>query len=152
MKKILLKDIVIKAGTAMEVAPSKTERSEGHFGCTIGLTKDSTGDFIYYVDPDDPELNEWFGEEGAEFQAVKNNIINFSDATLEDIPPERVLEAAKGELQQVLILGIEKNDPEGFYFCSSTSDKRDSLWLVENFKHQLMNGFADVTDAEIEDD
>jgi len=145
MKKILLQDIVIKAGTVFETAPWKTTRCEDHFSHVIGLTDDTSGDLCYYIDPDDPKMKEWFGEEGEEFKAKPNNVIFINDKpTTLNIPPERVLEAAKGQLKRVLVLGTDK---EGlFYFCSSTSDKKESLWLVDNFKNQLLNGFKDLED------
>lgn len=145
MKKILLQDIIIKAGTVFTEAPNESFRCKGHFNHVIGLSNDTSGDLTYYIDPDDPELKEWFGEEGEEFQAKANNIILIDDkATTLSIPPERVLEAAKGQLQRVIVLGVDK---EGlFYFCSSTSNKKECLWMVDNFKNQLLNGFRDLTD------
>ena len=61
-KFVLLKDVVIPAGSVFTVAPSKTQRSDGHFCHIVGLTKDSAGDFIYYIDDNDPELEQWFTE------------------------------------------------------------------------------------------
>jgi len=61
MEKVLLKDIVIPAGTVFTEAPVKTERfGSGHFETTIGLTKDSCGSVNYCVD--DPELKGWFAD------------------------------------------------------------------------------------------
>lgn len=59
----LKKDIVIPAGTVFHPASCKTVRfQDGHAVACIGLTKDSTGDLNYFVDPDDEELKEWFEE------------------------------------------------------------------------------------------
>ena len=61
MKKILKKDIVIKAGTIMHEAPIKTTRhGDCHFQCCIGLSDDSHGFFTYCID--DPVLDEFFEE------------------------------------------------------------------------------------------
>lgn len=65
MKKVLLKDIVIPAGTVLSDAPSRTERSDGIFAeCVIGLSKNSFGTFTYEVNPEDKEdqeiLKEYF--------------------------------------------------------------------------------------------
>ena len=60
MKKRLLKDIVIPAGTIFDEAPVRIEYHEYSYAQTIGLTKDSHGDFIYCFDPNDPEIGEWF--------------------------------------------------------------------------------------------
>lgn len=61
MKKVLIKDIVIPAGTIFTDAPSKIELC-GDFGeATIGLTKDTCGRIIYPIVGDDEELlKEWF--------------------------------------------------------------------------------------------
>ena len=146
MKKVLLQDIVIKAGTVFDSAARKTERlGEGHFCHVIGLTNDSSGDLVYYVDPADPDLAEWFGEEGDEFKGEAGNIILIDNKPSHlNVPPERVLEAAKGNLERVLVLGVEKGPDGLFYFCSSTSDKKECLWIVDNFKNQLLNGFKDL--------
>ena len=59
MEKVLLKDIVIPKGTVFRTAPVRTDRSgNDHYDCTIGLTKNSCGDFTYCID--DPKLEEWF--------------------------------------------------------------------------------------------
>ena len=62
MKKVLIKDIIIPAGTIFIDAPTKIETCEDVFGeCVIGLTKDSYGTFVYDIDGDDKEkLKEWF--------------------------------------------------------------------------------------------
>lgn len=60
---VLKKDIVIPAGTVFSRAPVKTERvGDQHFSHIIGLTNDSSGDLTYFIDPDDPALDEWFME------------------------------------------------------------------------------------------
>lgn len=56
MKKVLLKDIVIPAGTILTRAPKKTERvSDDFYSALIGLSKNTCGDFIYCIS-DDPEI------------------------------------------------------------------------------------------------
>ena len=61
MKKVLLKDIVIPAGTVFMDAPSKTIRSNGFGEAVIGLTKDSSGSLVYDIEGDDSDiLKEWF--------------------------------------------------------------------------------------------
>jgi len=60
MKKVLLKDIVIPAGTIFDDAPSKTERADGcYVDCVVGLTKNTAGTFTYEVSD---ELVEWFAD------------------------------------------------------------------------------------------
>jgi len=47
---VLLKDIVIPAGTVLRSAPQHTQRvGEGHYSCTVGLDPNSSGTFEYYV-------------------------------------------------------------------------------------------------------
>jgi len=59
---------VITAGTVFSPAPRKTERYSGEdFECIIGLTKDTSGSFVYNLDSsiDDKQkriLKEWFLE------------------------------------------------------------------------------------------
>ena len=56
MKKVLIKDIVIPAGTVFDSAPSKTERFAGsHIQAIIGLSKDSSGSIEYCLDDMDNE-------------------------------------------------------------------------------------------------
>lgn len=64
MKKKLLKDLVIPAGTIFTEAPRKTARKCPGFGETIfGLTDDSFGSVVYDIEGDDAEkLKEWFGD------------------------------------------------------------------------------------------
>lgn len=58
MKKVLLKDIVIPAGTVFYDTPTKREFSKGCFvEAVVGLTKDTAGMFSYEVSAD---LGEWF--------------------------------------------------------------------------------------------
>lgn len=63
----LLKDIVIPAGTRFDQAPEKTERGgEGHVSHIVGLSKDTSGDFVYFAgEPGSVEreqLKEFFSE------------------------------------------------------------------------------------------
>lgn len=60
----LKKDIVIPAGTKFWSADGiRRNYIRDYYGHIFGLTKNSYGDLIYMIDPDDdPELNEWFEE------------------------------------------------------------------------------------------
>jgi len=59
---VLRKEIVIPAGTVFHECESL--RSDYHSGdnfeTIVGLTKDSSGNFVYCVDPLDKELDDWF--------------------------------------------------------------------------------------------
>ena len=60
MKVRLKRDILIPAGTILDDAPRRIELCKGHVEHIVGLTKDSAGSLIYFVDPDDKALAEWF--------------------------------------------------------------------------------------------
>ena len=64
MEKVLLKDIVIPAGTVFSDAPTETRRAPGNFGETvIGLSKNTYGTLVYELNGDDAdELAEWFAD------------------------------------------------------------------------------------------
>lgn len=60
-KKVLIKDIVIPAGTIFMQAPVKTERfGDDHIECFVGLTKDTSGSFTYDISDDKDKLKEYF--------------------------------------------------------------------------------------------
>ena len=60
-KKVLKKDIVIKAGTVFDcIDGRKSDYISGNYSSTLGLTKDSCGEFIYGFDTGDKDINEWF--------------------------------------------------------------------------------------------
>lgn len=63
-------------------------------------------------------------------------LITFRGVTSLDLPPERILEAAKSELKHVVVLGYDKED--NFYFASSMADGGDVLWLIETLKLRLL--------------
>lgn len=61
IKMVLLKDIVIPKGTVLTQAPSKSERwGEDHFEATIGLSPNTSGEFIYCIDADAEIMDEYF--------------------------------------------------------------------------------------------
>ena len=78
------------------------------------------------------------------------NIHNFkivpkSDTSLEEKDDvnqaELVLEAAVGELSEVLLIGQTLDGQ--LYIAATTGDKRDLLYWVEDFKMRLMDGEYD---------
>lgn len=64
------------------------------------------------------------------------DIVTFTGITKLDLPPDRLLEAAVGQLDGVVILGYDKEGKE--YFASSYADGGDVLWLMERLKKQLL--------------
>lgn len=65
-----------------------------------------------------------------------NNVVQFPGLTTNDIDPDKVLEAAKGKLDTVLILGIKKDGEE--YLAGSSSDLCVAVWLLERAKLKFL--------------
>ena len=65
-------------------------------------------------------------------------VVILNTITKLDIPPERILDAAKkADLESVVILGYTK---EGKYYgASSLADGGDVLWLMEITRDKLLN-------------
>ena len=66
MKKVLIRDLVIPAGTVFDTAPTSTTRADDCFvEAVIGLTKNTYGTVTYCVNDDDfpkdmKKLKKWF--------------------------------------------------------------------------------------------
>lgn len=54
-----------------------------------------------------------------------------------DIPADRVLEQAVGELERVVVIGYHKDGSE--YFASSIADGGDVNWLLDRCKKNLLD-------------
>lgn len=63
-------------------------------------------------------------------------VVSFMGSTILDLSAYDVLEAAKGKLSRVIIIGVTKDDQD--YHAASTSDIGDVFWLIERFKHKMM--------------
>lgn len=68
---------------------------------------------------------------------MTDNVVDFRGVTKLDIDPDRVTSKCIGELNQVVVIGYDKNDD--FYFASSIADGGDILWLIELAKKKLMD-------------
>lgn len=66
----------------------------------------------------------------------KAKVIPLNCVTRLDLDAERVIEAAKGQLKGVVIVGYDQEDEE--YFASSYADGGTVLWLVERMKIKLL--------------
>lgn len=63
-------------------------------------------------------------------------ITELGNVTRIDLPPDRILEAAKGKLEGVVIMGF---DISGDVYCASSyADGGTVLWLIEQLKKQLL--------------
>lgn len=67
----------------------------------------------------------------------RSKVIPFNGITRLDLPPDRVLEGAMGELDSVVILGYDKEGEE--YFASSIADGSDVVWLMRRAELKLLN-------------
>lgn len=69
---------------------------------------------------------------------MKAKVIRLNTVTRLNLPPDVILEAAKGTLDGVVIMGYDK-DGGGEYFASSYADGGDVLWLIERCKMALLS-------------
>ncbi|MFA6204515.1 MAG: hypothetical protein WC710_15155 [Gallionella sp.] len=53
-----------------------------------------------------------------------------------DTPPDQILEAAKGQMEGVVLLGYDKDGE--LYFASTWVDGGTVMWLLEQCKKKLM--------------
>jgi len=67
---------------------------------------------------------------------MADNVIDLPVVTTLDLNPDRVLEASKGKLESVVVVGYDKNGEE--YFASSISDAGTVSWLMDRMKLKLM--------------
>lgn len=68
---------------------------------------------------------------------MTDNVVNLPVRTKLDLPPERVLDAAKdADLDGCFVIGRTKDGD--LYFASSIADGGDILWLWEKAKPLLM--------------
>ena len=65
-----------------------------------------------------------------------NNVVHLNCITSIDLPADRILEAAIGNLDKVVIVGYDKDGEE--YFASSIADGADVVWLFERAKKKLL--------------
>jgi len=70
-----------------------------------------------------------------------SNVISMDGYIRKDIDPDNILEGAKGQLKQVLVIGrCEDGD---YYAAASTADKGKLLLAIEEFKLRLLDGDFD---------
>lgn len=59
--------------------------------------------------------------------------------------PDEVLERAKGQMQNVLVIGYDQDGSLDVRADLGLS-RREMIWMVDNFKHKLLSG--DYGDSE----
>ena len=67
---------------------------------------------------------------------MTDNILTFDGETTEEIPCDRVLEAAVGQLEEVLIIG--RHADGNIYIASSAADLQRILWNIEIAKKEII--------------
>lgn len=67
---------------------------------------------------------------------MMGKIIPIRGVTKLDIPPDRILEAAKGQMEGVVIIGFDKDGE--VYAASSYADGGTVMWLLEACKTKMM--------------
>lgn len=65
-----------------------------------------------------------------------DNVVVLGMPTKLDIPPDRVLTAAVGNLETVMVIGYDKDGGE--YFAASSADRALLVWILERAKHNLL--------------
>ena len=65
------------------------------------------------------------------------DVVDFTGMTKLPIDPDKVLSAAIGELDSVVIIGWDKDDD--LWFSISHSEKEGILYLLESAKKNLMD-------------
>ena len=65
------------------------------------------------------------------------DVVNLDMVTRLDLPPDRILEAAKGQLETVAIFGWDHDG--NLYAASNKADGGDLLWLMEKAKALLLS-------------
>lgn len=67
---------------------------------------------------------------------TSGKVIPLGVVTRIDLPPDEILERAKGKVEGVVMIGFDKDN--SFYFDSSYADGGTVLWLLERAKQRLM--------------
>lgn len=67
---------------------------------------------------------------------MTGDVIVWKGITRHDMPPDQILDRAKGNLKSVIVMGWD-NDGE-IYFASSAADGGDAMWLMEWAKKALL--------------
>lgn len=66
------------------------------------------------------------------------DVIDLKIPTTGRVEPDAVLASQIGELSEVILIGANL-DGEVSIFASSTSNPEKLLWMVERFKHEIIN-------------
>ena len=67
---------------------------------------------------------------------MPDTIVPFTGITTLDLDPDQLLDRAKGELEDAIIIGFATDG--SFYFASSLADAGEAIFRLERAKHLLM--------------
>lgn len=70
-----------------------------------------------------------------------SKVVLFPGITTLDLPPDRLLENAVGQLTEVIILGYDKDGK--FYFSSSKASGPEALWTLAMAQKKILEVFDD---------
>lgn len=74
-----------------------------------------------------------------------DKVVYFPGPTRLDIPAERVIDGAReAGLTDIVIAGYTADGQE--YFASSYAGGPDALWLMERFRHELLNAVQELAE------
>ena len=73
-----------------------------------------------------------------------SNVVVLDIQTTLPIPPDQILKSAIGKLDEVVLIGFDKDGE--FYFAASESGAKDILWLIKKAENFLIN-HAELKDA-----
>ena len=74
-----------------------------------------------------------------------DNVIYLNEATTDDIPPERVIEAALAANLSVAIV-IGRRADGTIYFASSTGDVKEAHWLISAVATNIITSYTGMED------
>lgn len=74
-----------------------------------------------------------------------SNVVTLNVVTSLPIPPDKVLQAAIGQMDSTVIIGWDKEGK--FYFAASDGNVKDTLWLVKMAEDFIAEQYMRPTDA-----
>ena len=74
-----------------------------------------------------------------------DNVIYLNEAATDDIPPERVIEAALAANLSVAIV-IGRRADGTIYFASSTGDVKEAHWLISAVATNIITSYTGMED------
>ena len=72
----------------------------------------------------------------------KAKIFPIGTITKLDIPPDAILESAKGQLEGVVLIGFDKKGD--VYAASSYADGGNIMWLLEACKRKMFDSLEEL--------